>query len=159
VKVEIVKADYSNEVHESEIQTLLDSYAADPMGGGHALPGDVVDRVVKELRKIPQAFSLIGYVDSVPVSLANCFEGFSTFSCKPLINIHDLFVLEGYRGNGIGQRMLQEVEKIAESTGCCKITLEVLGNNEVAKSSYLKFGFSDYDLGPTLFWQKKLRLV
>jgi len=37
---------------------------------------------------------------------------------------------------GISQMMLEKVEEIAKEKGCCKITLEVLSNNEVAKSSY-----------------------
>ena len=56
--------------------------------------------------------------------------------------------------------MLQKVEAIAIDKGCCKITLEVLSNNNPAKSSYKKYGFSDYQLDPeagtALFWQKKL---
>jgi hypothetical protein len=26
----------------------------------------------------------------VAVGLVNCFEGFSTFACKPLVNVHEL---------------------------------------------------------------------
>lgn len=52
------------------------------------------------------------------------------------------------------------VEEIAISKGCCKITLEVLSNNESAKVAYKKFGFSSYELDPkagvALFWQKKI---
>ena len=88
-------------------------------------------------------------------------EGFSTFLCKPLINIHDLVVLEQYRGAGLSHKMLQKVEDIAIQKGCCKLTLEVLAGNEVAKSSYSKFGFSGYQLDPKTggahFWQKSLQ--
>jgi ribosomal protein S18 acetylase RimI-like enzyme len=160
MNIEIVKANYLDTTHENEIQTLLDAYASDTMGGGKALTSEVKDNVVKELSRLPHAFSLIGYIEGVPVSLVNCFEAFSTFSCKPLINIHDLVVLEDYRGNGISQRMLEKVEEIAKSKGCCKVTLEVLSNNEAAKSSYKKFGFSGYELDSTtgcaLFWQKQI---
>lgn len=56
--------------------------------------------------------------------------------------------------------MLEKVEEIARSKDCCKVTLEVLSNNEVAKSAYRKFGFSGYELDPeagfALFWQKSL---
>ncbi|MFQ5485228.1 MAG: GNAT family N-acetyltransferase [Desulfobacterales bacterium] len=83
-----------------------------------------------------------------------------SFSCKPLINIHDVVVLNEFRGNGISLKMLDKVEEIAKSKGCCKITLEVLSNNDVAKSAYRKFGFSSYELDPkagtAVFWQKLL---
>ena len=56
--------------------------------------------------------------------------------------------------------MLNKVEEIALAKGCCKVTLEVLSNNIVAKSAYLKFGFAGYELDPkagsALFWQKTL---
>ena len=95
--------------------------------------------------------------------LFRSFEAFSTFSCKPLINIHDVVVLNEYRGNAVSQKMLDKVEEIAKTKGCCKVTLEVLSNNKVAKSAYSKFGFSGYELdskaGAALFWQKTLKIT
>ena len=156
----MIKADYLNEQQEKDIPMLLDRYASDPMGGGRPLDGDVKANLVKELSRMPHAFSVIAYVDGQAAGLVNCFEGFSTFACRPLVNIHDVVVLDEYRGNGISLRMLEKVEEIARSRNCCKLTLEVLSNNEVAKSAYRKFGFSDYELNPAaapaLFWQKSL---
>jgi len=160
MNIEVVKADYLDEQHKREIPLLLDGYARDPMGGGEPLDDDVKKNLVKELSKLPQAFSLIAHVNGQPAGLVNCFEAFSTFACRPLINIHDFVVLKEYRGKGISQLMLDKVEEIARSKNCCKITLEVLSNNEVAKSAYSKFGFSGYELvpeaGTALFWQKLL---
>lgn len=160
IKIEVFKADYLNDQHKKDISALLDKYAIDPMGGGKPLSEKVKDNLVTELSKIPHAFSVIAYVDGKAAGLINCFEAFSTFLCKPLINIHDVVVLNEFRGNGISQKMLSEVEEIAKSKGCCKVTLEVLSNNEVAKSAYSKFGFSGYELAPkagqALFWQKNL---
>ena len=160
MNIEIVEANYLSEQHEKEIPMLLDEYASDPMGGGQPLNENVKDNLVKKLSKLPHAFSVIAYADGLPAGLVNCFEAFSTFSCKPLINIHDLIVLNEYRGKGISQKMLGKVEEIAKSKDCCKVTLEVLSNNEVAKSAYSKFGFSGYELDPkvgvALFWQKQL---
>jgi ribosomal protein S18 acetylase RimI-like enzyme len=57
--------------------------------------------------------------------------------------------------------MLEKVEDIAISKGCCKLTLEVLEGNKIARASYNKFGFSDYVLDPkmgkALFFQKVLK--
>ncbi|MEJ2611785.1 MAG: GNAT family N-acetyltransferase [Candidatus Thiodiazotropha sp.] len=158
--IEIVKADYLSSQHEMDIPMLLDSYAMDPMGGGKPLNEFVKTNLVKELAKLPYAFSIIAYVGGHPAGLVNCFDAFSSFLCKPVINIHDVIVLTEYRGMGISQKMLSKVEEIAKSKGCCKITLEVLSNNDIAKSAYSKFGFSSYELDPkagvALFWQKKL---
>jgi ribosomal protein S18 acetylase RimI-like enzyme len=161
MNVTVIKANYLDARHEKEIQGLLNIYASDPMGGGQPLNNKVKENIVKELSRLPYAFSLIAYRGAEPVGLANCFESFSTFACKPLINIHDFVVLEKYRGNGISQKMLDKVEEIAISKGCCKITLEVLSNNDRAKAAYKKFGFSSYELDPkagvALFWQKKIK--
>jgi len=160
MNIEIIKANYLNQQHQKDIPMLLEAYALDPMGGGKKLNFEVKNNLVKALSIHPGAFSVIAYVDGMPAGLANCFEGFSTFSCKPLINIHDLAVISTFRGHGISQKLLDKVETIANAKGCCKITLEVLSNNETAKSAYAKFGFSNYQLDPNagvaLFWQKTL---
>ena len=115
---------------------------------------------MQRITKLPHAFTIIAYVDGIAAGLITCFEQFSTFACKPLINIHDVIVLKQYRENGLSQKMLEKVESIAISKGCCKLTLEVLDGNKVAQSSYNKFGFADYQLDPklgkALFWQKVL---
>jgi ribosomal protein S18 acetylase RimI-like enzyme len=157
---EVIKADYLNEQHQHEIPMLLNLYASDPMGGGEPLSEEAIDSLVPELAKLPHAFSVIAYVDGKPAGLVNCFEVFSTFQCKPIINIHDVVVASDFRGYGISHKMLSKVEEIARSKGCCKMTLEVLSKNEVATSAYRKFGFSDYVLDPeagtALFWEKPI---
>ena len=158
--IEVIKADYTDVKHAQAIETLLDAYARDPMGGGKALDKEARANIVRELDKRSYAFSLLAYADNKPVGLANCFEAFSTFSCRPLVNIHDFAILEAYRGHGISQLMLEKIEEIARFKGCCKITLEVLSQNHAARAAYKKFGFSDYELDPqagtALFWQKNL---
>ena len=160
MSITVVNADYSNETHSQAIPYLLNEYAKDPMGGSEALEPHVYDSLVSELQKRSHAFSVLVFVDNEPAGLANCLEGFSTFTCKPLINIHDLCVLGKFRGLGLSQKLLQKVEDIAKERDCCKVTLEVLSNNDVAKSAYLKFGFAGYQLDPSaghaVFWQKKI---
>ena len=160
MNLKIVKADYNNEKHAQDIPFLLNEYACDPMGGGSPLSETTMANLSSELSKIPQAFSILIYVDDSPAALANCFVGFSTFSCKPLVNIHDICVHKKYRGLGLSQKLLEKVESIAKNLGCCKITLEVLSNNNIAKAAYEKFGFSSYELDPSagsaVFWQKAL---
>ena len=130
------------------------------MGGSQPLAESVKLNLANELSKLPHAFSIISYVNNRPAGLINCFEAFSTFKCKPLINIHDVVVVNEFRGLGLSQRMLSKVEEVAKSKGCCKITLEVLEGNDVAKNSYNKFGFAGYELDPimgkALFWQKNI---
>ena len=103
---------------------------------------------------------MLAFVYGEAAGLANCFEGFSTFAGTPLVNVHDVSVVDTFRGLGLSQKMLLKVEDIARERDCCKITLEVLEGNPVAQGSYRKFGFSDGQLDPAhgrmLFWNKYL---
>ena len=159
-KQKIIKANYADATQAKEIGFLLNEYAKGSMGGGEALSLDIQKNVVSYLSKIAHSFTFIAYVDEKPSGLITAFENFSTFKCKPLINIHDIMVLKKYRGMGISQRLLDEVEKEANSRGCCKITLEVLEGNAIAQNAYKKFGFKGYELDPkmgkALFWEKSL---
>lgn len=160
MNIQLVSADYQNEAHGRDILALMDKYALDPMGGGTPLTEYVKSSLMSELAKRPHALTVICYVDSNPAGLINGFEGFSTFNGKPLINVHDLIVLREYRGRGISQLLLTEIEAIAKTRGCCKITLEVLQGNHAAQKAYAKFGFKEYQLDPlmgsALFLQKEL---
>jgi len=153
-------ADYADPRDAADLLKALDAYAQDPMGGGKPLAADVRERIVPGLAATPGAFSLIARLDAEVVGMANCFTGFSTFAARPLVNVHDMAVMPGHRGLGIGRALLQAVEDEARKRGACKVTLEVLSGNERAKALYLALGYGDYQLDPeagrALFWQKKL---
>ncbi len=139
---------------------LMHAYATDPMGGRQPLPQPVVDDLLPQLARRSDYLGIIAFIDDIPAGLVNCFEGFSTFAARPLMNIHDVIVTPDLRGSGLSQRMLEVVEQRAREQGCCKLTLEVLSNNVVAQGAYRKFGFAPYSLeeaaGQALFWQKPL---
>lgn len=162
--IRIVRCDYADPAHASALAHLLDVYARDVMGGGKALPAWVLQALPGELARRPQAFSVLAFVDagggSEPAGLVNCFEGFSTFAARPLVNVHDVAVDPKYRGLGVARRMLQEVEAVARERGCCKLTLEVLQGNTTAIRLYQNAGFQGYQLveamGQAVFLQKWL---
>jgi GNAT superfamily N-acetyltransferase len=157
---EIIQADYNLPQHASAIVELMNEYACDPMGGGKGLSDYAKTNLVAALRKCVMARSVLAYVDGKAVGLINCFEGFSTFACQPLLNIHDVIVLREFRGRGLSKLMFAKVEEIAREMGCCKLTLEVLAGNAVAQGAYRAVGFAGFELDPAmgqaLFWEKKL---
>jgi ribosomal protein S18 acetylase RimI-like enzyme len=153
-------ADYANPWHAGALVMLLDAYARDPAGGGEPLSSHAQDNLVRELAARPQAFSVLAWAAGQPVGLVNCIEGFSTFACKPLVNVHDVAVLSSHRGRGIAEKMLEEVERIAVQRGAVKMTLEVLSGNAGAVRLYQRLGYAGYQLDPAMgtaqFMQKWL---
>lgn len=144
----VLPVDYLNGAHRTALVMLLDAYARDPMGGGEALADDVKARLCDDLAARAGAASFIAWLDGQPVGLINCLEGYSTFKAQPLLNVHDIAVLPGHRGQGVGQALLTAAEAHARERGCCKLTLEVLTGNSPALRSYLHFGFAPYALDP-----------
>jgi GNAT superfamily N-acetyltransferase len=146
----VVRADYHDPVHARALVDMLDAYAQDPAGGGHALSDFVRQNLVSELAARPQVFSVLAFDGTQVVGLTNCIEGFSSFACRPLVNVHDLAVAASHRGLRIGEQMLALVEQIARGRGACKITLEVLSGNASANKLYARVGFESYQLDPAL---------
>ncbi len=150
-QIRLLLADYANPAHAQALVLLLDAYARDPMGGAQGLSDYARSHLVAELARRPYAFSVLAFAgadEREPVGLANCMEGFSTFACRPLVNVHDLAVLERYRGQGVGALLLDQVAQIARQRGACKLTLEVLSANQSALRLYARAGFAPYALTP-----------
>ncbi len=156
----VCRADYASPSHAAAIVQLLDAYAQDPMGGGHALSDFAKANLVASLAQRPQAYSVLAFDGDTAIGLVNCIEGFSTFACKPLVNVHDVAVLASHRGQGVAEKMLALAESMARERGACKLTLEVLEGNRGAVNLYRRIGFANYELDPAMghaqFMQKWL---
>jgi len=160
VSIETLVANYRDAAQAAAVVDLLDSYASDPAGGGTPLDAAVREQLPAALAARPQAFSVLAFDGDTPVGLINCIEGFSTFACRPLVNVHDVVVLASHRGQRVAQKMFAEVEQEARRRGACKLTLEVLSGNAPALRTYEREGFTSYQLDPAfghaVFLQKKL---
>ena len=158
--IEVVRARYDDPAHAAALIDLLDHYARDPAGGGEPLSDFARGNLVTSLAARPFIFSVLAFDSATPVGLINAIEGFSTFACRPLVNVHDVVVIPGHRGRGIAAQLFAEVEAIARERGACKLTLEVLTGNRAARALYEKLGFDDYRLDPAMghaqFMQKWL---
>ncbi|TWU16641.1 GNAT family N-acetyltransferase [Allorhodopirellula heiligendammensis] len=165
MNIHTLVADYRRRDHRGAILRLLCEYAADPAINGPGLSFDVRKRVVDELAARDHAVSILAFAEhvdggSTAVGLINGFETFSTFSAMPVLNLHDVMVMRGYRGQGIGKRLLDAATDLARQRGCCKVTLEVYRGNQTAAGLYRNSGFNDpagsRDLGETIFLNKIL---
>ena len=158
--VEIVEVDLEREDHQRDVLALTAAYALDPMGNGGALSREDLDRLIPGLRSHPTTIIFVAYRGGQAVGIATCFRGFSTFRAQPLINVHDLAVLPEHRGRGTGRALLAAVEQKARAMGCCRLTLEVYQNNQPARRTYARAGFSQAGAGQpgggALFYMKSL---
>lgn len=159
-QLNLVQANYADAAHMAALLGLLDGYARDPMGGGEPLSAFALQNLPAALAGRPTLFSVLAFDSTLPVGLINCVEGFSTFACQPLVNVHDVVVAASHRGQGIAEKMLVKVEAIARERGACKLTLEVLSGNHSAQKLYRRVGFDNYQLDPNMgqaqFMQKWL---
>jgi len=158
--IKTIDADLNLPEHASAVIQLMNEYAQDPMGGGQALSSYTRENLIAEFRKRDNAHVILAFADDAPAGLVIGFEGFSTFACRPLLNIHDVIVSTEHRGHGLCKQMFQAAEALALKLGCCKMTLEVLEGNTVAQAAYRSCGFAGYELDPrtgkAMFWEKKL---
>lgn len=143
-------ADYASPSDARAVVDLLDAYARDPAGGGEPLSAYAREHLVAELAVRPQAFSILAFDGDQAVGLVNCIEGFSTFKCKPLVNVHDVAVRASHRGRGVAAQMLLAAEAVAVQRGAVKMTLEVLSGNAPALALYRRLGYAGYQLDPAM---------
>ena len=110
--LEIVRANLSNPLHADALISLMKIYALDPMGGNKVLSEYATVNLVKSLNDRNDVYVILAYLESEAVGLVTCIEGFSTFACKPLLNIHDAIVKKKYRHQGILTKLLSEADNI-----------------------------------------------
>src|SRR5687767_8997758 len=144
--IEIIQADLGRKDHQEAVLSLIDGYAADPLARGRPLAADVRATLIPGLRQHPTTIILLAQEGPLPVGIAVCFLGFSTFAARPLLNIHDFFTVPSHRGRGIARLLLTALEARARELGCCKLSLEVQQNNDRARQVYAAAGFDQYTL-------------
>ena len=158
--ISLVTADLADPGHRDAVRDMIDAYARDPHGAGHGLPADVLERLVPGLAQHPTTVVFLAFDGSTPAGVAVCFRGFSTFTARPLLNVHDLAVHPAYRRRGVGRALLEHAASHARGLGCVKLTLEVREENEAARALYRACGFGDADIGSgalrTLFLERRL---
>ena len=139
--IRVVQADLNEPEHQAAILAMTRMYALDEMGNGGELPQEVMDRLIAGLQEMPTAIVFLAFNEDRPVGIATCFRGFSTFTARQLINVHDFAVHPDCRGKGVGRALMNAVEEKARSLNCVRLTLEVQAYNQNAQRAYSAFGF------------------
>jgi ribosomal protein S18 acetylase RimI-like enzyme len=153
--IAVRQADLKDAAQAAAVVDFLDMYSQNEFGSGKPLPEFVRANLIPGLKAQPGSLVFLAFDGELPVGLAICFWGFSSFNAKPLINIHDLAVAPTHRGRGIGQSLLEAIEAAARNRGACRITLEVRDDNVVAQRLYERMGIVPSQ-PQNWFWMKKL---
>ncbi len=78
--------------------------------------------------------SLVGFVQLYPA--------FSSVRMGAIWILNDLYVQRGWRGQGVGQRLMEEARIRAVHSGCIALELATEKTNASAKRLYEKLGYS-----------------
>jgi ribosomal protein S18 acetylase RimI-like enzyme len=153
---DITICDYSNSVHLQAVASMMNAYIGDEMGGGNLLSPEEQQRMIEGLRNHPKSIVLLAQDAGVFIGLLTAFENFSTFTAKPMINIHDVFVFREHRGKGVGRKLMNAIIDEAKRRQCSRLTLEVRKDNRNAQNLYRSLGFEEVEHG-MFYWRKYLK--
>jgi GNAT superfamily N-acetyltransferase len=122
----------------AEYEKLLDSYAAtEELFRIHGFGEEAIFRALLVENQDEHGPEYLG--------MALYYFTFSTFTGKPTLYLEDIFILEEYRGQGIGTRLLVELAKIAREKDCGRMEWSVLDWNEPSIQFYLSLGVRPMD--------------
>ncbi|WP_428387894.1 GNAT family N-acetyltransferase [Mucisphaera sp.] len=151
----IAPANLDDPAEAQALLELIEAYAREPIGLGRALDRGVRAVLIDRLRAHPATEAHLCRLGPEPVGYAITLLSFSTFKAASVLNIHDLAVLSGHRGRGVGRAILDYLHERACQSGCCKLTLEVREDNP-AQRLYRRAGFGPGDANEH-FWTKWCR--
>jgi len=154
--ITVRKCDFADAADINAVGELLNAYIADEMGGGQPLTPLQQTRLAEQLDRNYKSVVLLALSDGVYCGMLVAFENFSTFTMHPMLNVHDVIVLNEYRGQGIGRKLLEKIVETADGLDCSRVTLEVRHDNLVARNLYASLGFKD-TVPPMYYWRKDLK--
>jgi len=83
---------------------------------------------------------LLAHVEGKLAGFALYFFNYSTWHGRPGLYLEDLFVRPDYRGQGLGQGLMQALAQIAVDRGCSRVSWQVLDWNSNAIAFYKQLG-------------------
>lgn len=88
----------------------------------------------------PKFQAHIAKIGDKPVGYIIYFFTYSSFLALPTLYLEDIFVLEQYRGQGVGKALFGFIKEEAKKEGCGRIEFTVLKWNKPAQEFYTANG-------------------
>ncbi|MGA5135368.1 GNAT family N-acetyltransferase [Streptomyces blastmyceticus] len=121
----------------------LAAFAEAPYAFGSTLaewqgPGDREERWRARL-SIPGAHDLVALLDGLPVGMVSGVPGEEVGN----VELISMWVSPGVRGQGVGDYLIEEVERWGTERGATTLRLSVMPDNHQAAALYERHGFTD----------------
>ena len=98
------------------------------------------ERLLGDIFKKRKLNLLVATLEGRLVGYALYLRTYSSFLARPTLYVEDIFVLEEFRGRGVGRRLIARCAKEAVRTGCGRMEWTVLGWNKRAIRFYTGLG-------------------
>ena len=86
---------------------------------------------------------LVAWVGDEPLAgFVQLYPSFSSVRMGPIWILNDLYVQRDWRGQGVGQRLMEEARVRAVQNGCIALELATEKTNTSAKRLYEKLGYA-----------------
>ena len=103
-------------------------------------------RLISDATSADRPFhAFLAMVDDMSVGYVTFFFTYSTFLARRALFLEDIFVLEQYRGRGIGTKLFQFCAEEAKRKGCGRMEWTALDWNEPAHRFYEGLGAKQLD--------------
>ena len=77
------------------------------------------------------------------LGLASLHDGYSTWQAMPVGEVQDVYVAEAARRTGVATGLFEFLMAEAKRRGYCKLTLDVMADNDAARLFYEGYGLHD----------------
>jgi ribosomal protein S18 acetylase RimI-like enzyme len=125
--------------HLEEVSTLFDQYR---MFYNSSSDYEAASHFLKERFEKRDSAIFAASIDGCIVGFTQLYPSFSSVSMKRVWILNDLFVDEGYRGNGVAKLLMSAAENFARETGSVRIVLATQVSNIAAQSLYESRGYA-----------------
>jgi len=116
-------------------------------------PSEVeMERVFMEALAVPENIQIfVAELNGEIVGYANTWTVFSIWSGGKTLSIDDLYVSSPFRKNGVGEYLMQQLTRYAETQSYKRIQLHAEPDNHKAHALYKKLNFQEEEM---LFFMK-----